>query len=80
MSQKEITLKKDRSFIVGISMGIAIGIVLCLFVQSNFMPSMAAKGFILNLSALLVNLIFLIKTRNPGHIIMMALFVIQLIH
>jgi hypothetical protein len=80
MSQKESTFKKYRSFIFGISIGIAIGIALCLYGQGYLIPYTAARGIYLNLSALLVNLIFLIKTRNPGHLIMMVLCMIQLIH
>ena len=60
--------------------GMAMGFILCLYVQGNFLQSTASKCVMLNLAAALVNLLFLIKTRNPGHLVMMVLCMIQLIH
>ena len=60
--------------------GMAAGFILCLILQGIILTITPSRGIMLNLAAAAMNLIFLIKTRNPGHLIMMVLCMIQMIH
>ncbi len=59
--------------------GVVAGFILCLYVMGNLLPSSTTRVIVINLAAVLVNLIFLVKTRNIGYIIIMFLCIIQLI-
>jgi len=60
--------------------GVVAGFILCLYVQGDLLPSHDARRVALNLTTVLVNLIFLIKTRNPGHLLLLILCMIKLIY